>query len=88
MGIFHIALLMVRENRIERRIKTIMVTEVIYNLFEITNGICNRNTPRNVKMEILGNIVNGNIISDSNHKNIYIISGLLKTIFKRAKVLF
>lgn len=35
-----------------------MVTEVIYNLFEITDGICNRNTPRSVKMEILQDTIN------------------------------
>jgi hypothetical protein len=35
-----------------------MVNEVIYNLFEITDGICNRNTPRVMKMEILQEMVN------------------------------
>ena len=35
-----------------------MVNEVIYNLLEITNGICNRNTPRVMKMEILQEMVN------------------------------
>jgi len=36
-----------------------MFTEVVYNLVEITDGICNRNTPRNIKMEVLGEVFNG-----------------------------
>jgi hypothetical protein len=37
-----------------------MYTEVVYNLREITDGICNRNTPRNIKMEVLSDLFNIN----------------------------
>jgi hypothetical protein len=32
--------------------------EIKVNLNEITNGLCNRNTPRNVKMDVLENCIN------------------------------
>lgn len=35
-----------------------MTKEIRYNLAEITNGECNRNTPRDEKMEILGEYLN------------------------------
>lgn len=34
------------------------MSEVIYDLYSITNGICNRNTPRIMKMEVLCDIIN------------------------------
>jgi hypothetical protein len=35
-----------------------MTKEVRYNLIEITDGMANRNTPREQKMEILGECIN------------------------------
>lgn len=35
-----------------------MTKEIRYNLSEVTNGECNRNTPRDEKMEILGEYLN------------------------------
>jgi hypothetical protein len=35
-----------------------MKNEVRYNLTEITGGVCNRNTPRAIKMEVLENTIN------------------------------
>lgn len=35
-----------------------MTKEIRYNISEITNGECNRNTPRSEKMEILGEYLN------------------------------
>ena len=35
-----------------------MTKEVRYNLIEITDGMANRNTPRDTKMEILENVIN------------------------------
>jgi hypothetical protein len=31
---------------------------VTYNLKDLTNGICNRNTPRKIKMEVLSENIN------------------------------
>ena len=35
-------------------------TEIQYNLNTITGGLCNRNTPRTIKMQVLENIINFN----------------------------
>jgi hypothetical protein len=35
-----------------------MTKEVRYNLIEITDGMCNRNTPRDEKMEVLESVIN------------------------------
>jgi hypothetical protein len=35
-----------------------MTNEVTYNLTEITGGVCNRNTPRDMKMDILSDVIN------------------------------
>ena len=35
-----------------------METVIKFNLKEMTSGICNRNTPRNMKMEVLSNTIN------------------------------
>ena len=34
------------------------MNEVRYNLNEITGGMCNRNTPRAIKMEVLNDTLN------------------------------
>jgi hypothetical protein len=34
--------------------------EIRYNLNEITGGLCNRNTPRTIKMQVLENTINMN----------------------------
>lgn len=38
--------------------QTNTTTMIKFNLKELTKGICNRNTPRSMKMEILGNTIN------------------------------
>jgi len=35
-----------------------MTKEIRYNLVDFTNGECNRNTPRDIKMEILAEYIN------------------------------
>jgi hypothetical protein len=32
--------------------------EIRFNLTDLTNGICNRNTPRSIKMEVLEKTIN------------------------------
>jgi hypothetical protein len=38
--------------------QTNTTTMIRLNLKKLTNGICNRNTPRSMKMEVLGNTLN------------------------------